>query len=48
MRCFEKNGYALEGVLKGHVEKNGEIQDEHMFGMTKSDWDRRMSESTTT
>jgi hypothetical protein len=28
--------------------KNGEIQDEHMFGMTKSDWDRRMSESTTT
>ncbi|OWY57785.1 acyl-CoA N-acyltransferase [Alternaria alternata] len=48
MRCFEKNGYALEGVLKGHIVKNGEVKDEHMFGMTKSNWERRMNESTKT
>jgi RimJ/RimL family protein N-acetyltransferase len=47
MRCFEKNGYALEGVLKGHIEKNGEVRDEHVFGMTKSIWERRMSEGIT-
>lgn len=41
MRCFEKNGYALEGILKGHVEKNGETLDLHMYGMTKPDWEAK-------
>jgi ribosomal-protein-alanine N-acetyltransferase len=44
MRCFEKGGYALEGVLKGHVEKHGEVRNEHIFGMTKSDWEKRIGE----
>lgn len=44
MRCFEKCGYAREGVMKGHCEKNGEVMDMHIFGMTKRDWEKRMSE----
>jgi ribosomal-protein-alanine N-acetyltransferase len=32
MRCFEKCGYSKEGVMKGHVEKNGVIMDQHIFG----------------
>jgi len=39
MRCFEKCGYAAEGVLKGHCEKRGEVMDLHIFGLTKSDWE---------
>jgi ribosomal-protein-alanine N-acetyltransferase len=41
MRCFLKNGYAPEGVMKGHVEKNGETLDLHWFGLTKKDWEAR-------
>ena len=41
MRCFEKCGYAKEGVMKGHAEKHGEIMDEHIFGLTKADWEAR-------
>jgi ribosomal-protein-alanine N-acetyltransferase len=41
MRCFEKCGYIREGVLRGHVEKHGEIMDMHMFGLTKVDWQAR-------
>ncbi|KAH6873153.1 hypothetical protein J4E91_001480 [Alternaria rosae] len=44
MRCFEKCGYALEGVLRDNVYKNGEMRDEHMFGMRKADWLRRLRE----
>lgn len=43
MRCFEKCGYVKEGVLKGHCEKYGEAYDLHLFGITKGDWERRMS-----
>ncbi|KAF1839740.1 GCN5-related N-acetyltransferas-like protein [Decorospora gaudefroyi] len=43
MRCLEKCGYAKEGVLKGHIEKNGQTMDEHLFGLTRSDWEKRMS-----
>ncbi|KAF2466770.1 GCN5-related N-acetyltransferas-like protein [Lindgomyces ingoldianus] len=39
MRCFEKCGYRLEGVLKGHVEKHGEVRDVHIYGLTKRDWE---------
>jgi ribosomal-protein-alanine N-acetyltransferase len=44
MRCFEKCGYAKEGVLKGHGEKRGQVYDFHLFGLTKPDWEKRMSE----
>lgn len=39
MRCFEKCGYAPEGIMKGHAEKHGEIWDVHLFGLTKADWE---------
>lgn len=39
MRCLEKCGYKAEGILKGHVEKYGEVSDEHIFGLTKKDWE---------
>jgi RimJ/RimL family protein N-acetyltransferase len=41
MRCFEKCGYAHEGVMKGHVKKHGETMDMHVFGLTKEDWRAR-------
>lgn len=41
MRCLEKCGYKAEGVLKGHVEKHGEVMDLHVFGLTKGDWEER-------
>jgi ribosomal-protein-alanine N-acetyltransferase len=44
MRCFEKCGYAKEGVMKGHCEKHGQVYDQHLFGLTKADWEKRMSE----
>lgn len=44
MRCFEKCGYNKEGVLKGHCEKNGQVMDTHIFGLTKRDWERRVSD----
>ena len=44
MRCFEKCGYAPEGVWKGHCEKNGELMDLHYFGLTKLDWKKRTNE----
>lgn len=40
MRCFEKCGYVKEGVLVGHAEKYGVIMDEHVYGLTKSDWEK--------
>ena len=39
MRCFEKCGYPKEGVKKGQAEKNGEVTDLHLFGITKADWE---------
>ncbi|KAH7378773.1 GCN5-related N-acetyltransferase-like protein [Pyrenochaeta sp. MPI-SDFR-AT-0127] len=44
MRCFEKCGYSKEGVLKGHCVKRGEVMDMHVFGMTKGDWEKRISD----
>jgi ribosomal-protein-alanine N-acetyltransferase len=41
MRCLEKCGYVHEGVLKAHVQKNGEIRDMHLFGLLKSDWEAK-------
>jgi ribosomal-protein-alanine N-acetyltransferase len=41
MRCFEKCGYALEGVMKGHGEKYGQVFDMHVFGLTKADWEAK-------
>ena len=42
MRCFEKCGFAHEGVMKGHAEKHGVVMDVHIFGLTKLDWETRM------
>ncbi|KAF2018498.1 acyl-CoA N-acyltransferase [Aaosphaeria arxii CBS 175.79] len=36
--CLEKCGYKLEGVLKGHVQKHGEVSDLHVLGLTIEDW----------
>jgi ribosomal-protein-alanine N-acetyltransferase len=47
MRCFEKCGWALEGVLRDNVQKDGELRDEHMFGMTKADWERKVRQGVT-
>ena len=41
MRCFEKCGFAREGVLRGAVEKNGEASDLYVFGLLKGDWEER-------
>ena len=41
MRCFEKCGYAKEGVLKGHCQKHGEVYDLHLFGITQAEWAKR-------
>ncbi|KAF2728431.1 acyl-CoA N-acyltransferase [Polyplosphaeria fusca] len=41
MRVLEKAGYVKEGVLKGHVEKHGEVRDMHMFGLRKEDWEEK-------
>ncbi|OAK95061.1 acyl-CoA N-acyltransferase [Phaeosphaeriaceae sp. SRC1lsM3a] len=41
IRCFEKCGYAPEGIMKDHVEKNGEVMDLHLYGLTKADWETR-------
>ena len=41
MRCFEKCGYAHEGVLKGAVEKNGLVKDLWVFGLVKGDWEEK-------
>jgi ribosomal-protein-alanine N-acetyltransferase len=41
MRCLEKCGYAPEGIMKGHIEKHGEVMDMHVFGLTKVDWEAR-------
>jgi ribosomal-protein-alanine N-acetyltransferase len=45
MRCFEKCGYAKEGVLIGHCEKHGEVMDLHLFGLTKVAWEARTQTS---
>ncbi|KAF1936005.1 GCN5-related N-acetyltransferas-like protein [Clathrospora elynae] len=45
MRCFDKCGYAREGVMKDHVEKHGEMMDMHIFGMTKPVWEKRMNKA---
>jgi ribosomal-protein-alanine N-acetyltransferase len=41
MRCFEKYGYAKEGVQRDQAEKYGRTMDLHLFGMTKRDWEER-------
>lgn len=45
IRCFEKCGFAHEGLMKGHAEKHGEVMDVHIFGLTKLDWEKKMSEA---
>ncbi len=37
MRVLEKAGYINEGVLKNNIFKNGEVLDEWVYGMVKSD-----------
>jgi RimJ/RimL family protein N-acetyltransferase len=41
MRCFEKCGYAKEGVQRDQAAKYGRTMDLHLFGMTKGDWEER-------
>ncbi|KAF2033272.1 acyl-CoA N-acyltransferase [Setomelanomma holmii] len=41
MRCFEKCGFAKEGVMKAHAKKHGEFIDIHIFGLPKVDWEGR-------
>jgi RimJ/RimL family protein N-acetyltransferase len=41
IKVLEKCGYAKEGVLKAHVEKHGVVMDEHVFGLTRADWEQR-------
>jgi ribosomal-protein-alanine N-acetyltransferase len=35
MRVLEKAGYLKEGILKNNIFKNGEILDEHIYGIVK-------------
>jgi ribosomal-protein-alanine N-acetyltransferase len=44
MRCFLKCGYAREGVFVGHRERDGEVSDLHMFGLTKVAWEAGIRE----
>ncbi|ORY15856.1 acyl-CoA N-acyltransferase [Clohesyomyces aquaticus] len=39
IRCLEKCGYQFEGRLRGHVEKDGQVMDLMIYGMTKGDWE---------
>jgi RimJ/RimL family protein N-acetyltransferase len=41
MRCFEKCGYAKEGVQRDQVAKYGRTMNLHLFGLTKRDWEER-------
>jgi ribosomal-protein-alanine N-acetyltransferase len=41
MRCFEKNGFVKEGVLRGAVEKHGKASDLVVFGLLKDEWEER-------
>lgn len=36
MKVLERNGFELEGILKGHVFKNSVFCDEHIFGLQKT------------
>lgn len=36
-RVLEKNGFQLEGVLRGHYRKDGRIFDGKLYGLLKSD-----------
>lgn len=41
MRCFEKCGYVLEGILKGAVRKGDAVSNLHIFGLVKEDWEAK-------
>jgi RimJ/RimL family protein N-acetyltransferase len=36
-RVLEKAGYAYEGKMRGHVQKEGIVRDSHVYGITKAD-----------
>lgn len=38
MRVLEKAGFKKEGILRNGIFKKGVILDEHVYGITKSDW----------
>ena len=35
---YEKLGFRLEGVLRKHKFKNGQLIDRHIYGLLKEDW----------
>ncbi|MEW5948519.1 MAG: GNAT family protein [Thermodesulfobacteriota bacterium] len=37
-RCFEKNGFVLEGVKRKHLFSNGAYIDVCFFGLLREDW----------
>jgi RimJ/RimL family protein N-acetyltransferase len=36
-RLLEKAGYRCEGLMRGHVRKEGVVRDLHVYGMTRAD-----------
>jgi RimJ/RimL family protein N-acetyltransferase len=38
-RVLEKNGFKLEGYLRKHFHKNGQLLDARLYGLLKSDFD---------
>ena len=36
-RVLEKAGFVLEGILRAHVTKNGELLDEHLYARVRPD-----------
>ncbi|MDN3581740.1 GNAT family N-acetyltransferase [Mucilaginibacter flavus] len=38
MRVLEKAGFKKEGILRNGIVKKSVILDEHVYGITKSDW----------
>ncbi len=37
-RALEKNGFSLDGTLRGHALKGGEWRDEWFFSLLRSEW----------
>lgn len=37
-RSYEKSGFVLEGKIRGHLIRRGEILDSHLMSILRSDW----------
>lgn len=43
MTVLRRCGFLQEGVLRGHVNKKGEVSDLYVFGLGKGEWEERQA-----